>query len=99
MNAIKKSYRINVALSLSNVNADFLQLFLCMMVSHYIIDNPLYGAALFLFANIWILYFTGNLRRLSNGPTHGQTHLIMWILLSASVFAGLALVLDRKSVV
>lgn len=92
MNAIKKSYRINVALSLSNVNADFLQLFLCMMVSHYIIDNPLYGAALFLFANIWILYFTGNLRRLSNGPTHGQTHLIMWILLSASVFAGLALV-------
>ena len=52
MNAVKKAYRINVALSLSNVNADFLQLILCMMVSHYIIANPLYGAALFLFANI-----------------------------------------------
>lgn len=40
MNAVKKAYRINVALSLSNVNADFLQLILCMMVSHYIIANP-----------------------------------------------------------
>ena len=46
MNAVKKAYRINVALSLSNVNADFLQLILCMMVSHYIIANPLYGACM-----------------------------------------------------
>ena len=92
MNAVKKAYRINVALSLSNVNADFLQLILCMMVSHYIIANPLYGAALFLFANIWTLYFEGNLRRLSSGPAPRKTNLVMWILLSASVFAGLALV-------
>lgn len=92
MNAVKKSYRINVALSLSNVNADFLQLILCMMVSHYIIGNPLYGGALFLFANIWTLYFEGNLRRISSGTAHRQTNLVMWLLLSASVFAGLALV-------
>ena len=92
MNAVKKAYRINVALSLSNVNADFLQLILCMMVSHYIIANPLYGAALFLFANIWTLYFEGNLRRLSSGAAPRKTNFVMWILLSASVFAGLALV-------
>ena len=54
--------------------------------------QPLYGAALFLFANIWTLYFEGNLRRLSSGPAPRKTNLVMWILLSASVFAGLALV-------
>lgn len=91
MNSHKKSYRINVALSLSNVNADFLQLILCMVVSHYIIDNPLYGAALFLFANIWILYFEGNLRRMP-GKTQRNANVVMWMLLSGSVMAGLALV-------
>ena len=91
MIANKNSHRINVALSLSNVNADFLQLILCMMVSHCIIGDPLYGAALFLIANIWLLYFEGNFHKLaltrrSNSPV------LMWLLLSVSVFAGLALV-------
>lgn len=91
MNSHKKSYRANVALSLSNVNADFLQLILCMVVSHYIINNPLYGAALFLFANIWTLYFEGNLRLMS-AKTQRKANVVMWMLLSASVIAGLALV-------
>lgn len=91
MNSHKKSYRANVALSLSNVNADFLQLILCMVVSHYIINNPLYGAALFLFANIWILYFEGNLRHMST-KTPKNANMLMWMLLSGSVIAGLALV-------
>lgn len=91
MTAVKKSYRVNVALSLSNVNADFLQLILCMMVGHYIIGAPLYGAALFLFANVWTLYFAGNLRHFSS-KSHSSTNLAAWLLLSASVVAGLALV-------
>lgn len=93
MSGSKKSYRIQVALSLSNVNADFLQLILCMMVSHYMIGNPLYGGALFLFANIWILYFESGLRflRRSRRPERA-VEWPMWTLLSLSVFAGLALV-------
>lgn len=91
MTAAKKSYRINVALSLSNVNADFLQLILCMLASHYIIGTPLYGAALFLFANIWTLYFKANLRNLSGSP-RPSANVVAWLLLSASVMAGLALV-------
>lgn len=81
-----------MVLSLSNINADFLQLILCMLVSHYIIGNPLYGAALFLFASIWMLYFEGNLRYLAIIGKSRQSNVIMWLLLSASVFAGLALV-------
>lgn len=89
----RKSYRLRVILSLSNINTDFLQLILCMFVSHYLIGNPLYGAALFLFANIWIIYFEGNLRNMSASSTgRSRTNLIMWILLSASIFAGLAIV-------
>lgn len=92
MSGSKKSYKIQVALSLSNVNADFLQLILCMMVSHYMIDNPLYGGALFLFANIWILYFESGLRFLRRRRKPEQVEWPMWTLLSLSVFAGLALV-------
>lgn len=88
----KKSYLIKLVVSLSNINADFLQLILCMLVSHYIIGNPLYGAALFLFASIWILYFEGNLRYLSAFRRSRSTNIIMWLLLSVSVFAGLTLV-------
>lgn len=91
MNTHKKSYKIKIVLSLSNINADFLQLILCMMVSHYTIGSPLYGAALFLFANIWTLYFESNLRYLAD-QAQRRTNGIMWLLLSASVFAGLALV-------
>lgn len=92
MNSHKKIYLIRMIVSLSNINADFLQLILCMLVSHYIIGNPLYGAALFLFSNIWILYFEGNLKTLSILRSRRNTNAIMWFLLSASVFAGLALV-------
>lgn len=86
----KKSYRLKVILSLSNINADFLQLIMCMFVSHYILDNPLFGAALFLFCNIWIVYFEGNLRGI--GSRRGRSSVFMWIMLACSVLAGLALV-------
>lgn len=92
MSSRKKSYKIQVALSLSNVNADFLQLILCMMVSHYLIGNPLYGGALFLFANIWILYFESGLRFLRRSRRSERVEWPIWTLLSLSVFAGLALV-------
>ena len=87
----RKSYRLRVILSLSNINADFLQLILCMFVSHYILDNPLFGAALFLFANIWLIYFEGNLRRLPASRS-SRTNVLMWILLSVSIIAGLIIV-------
>ena len=89
MNANRKLYKIRLVLSLSNVNADFMQLILCMLVSHSIIGNPLYGAALFLFSSIWTIYFESNVRRLSGDRRFGG---VMWLLLVASVFAGLALV-------
>lgn len=87
----KKSYRLKVVLSLSNINTDFLQLILCMFVSHYILDNPLFGAALFLFTNIWIVYFEGNFRNIRI-LRRARPGVVMWILLFVSVVAGLALV-------
>ncbi len=87
----KKLYKIKVILSLSNINADFLQLILCMFVSHYLIGNPLYGAALFLFNNIWILYFEGNLRHLKYKRGEGPG-VMMWILLTFSLLAGMAII-------
>lgn len=90
MSGKRKSHRIKVILSLSNINADFLQLILCMFVSHYIIDNPLFGASLFLFTNIWILYFQGNLRKILK-PFDSGTTLFMWLLLTLSVLAGLVI--------
>ena len=94
----RNSYRIDVALSLSNVNADFLQLILCMMVSHCIIGDPLYGAALFLMSNIWLLYFRGNLQQL-HFSGRSASNILMWLLLSISVFAGLALVFVYPSLI
>lgn len=91
MSSRKKSYKIKVILSLSNINADFLQLILCMFVSHFILNNPFYGAALFLFANIWTLYFQGNLSRISSSH-RSRAGVLMWLLLAASVISGLAIV-------
>lgn len=85
-----RKYKFGLIFGLSNINADSLQLVLCMFVSHYMLGNPLYGAALFLFANIWTLYFQGNLHSIKFRPNR-SAGLIMWILLIASVLAGLAL--------
>lgn len=87
----RRIYKIKLAFSFSNINADFLQLILCMFVSHYIMGNPLFGAALFLFTNVWMLYFLGNLRNVQFGRVKVLSF-AMWILLSASVVAILALV-------
>lgn len=87
----KQSHKIKIIFSLSNINADFLQLILTMLVSHYILGNPVYGGGLFLFANIWTLYFQGKLHSIKY-PRRNGASFIMWILLTASVFAGLALI-------
>ena len=94
----KHIYRIKLAFSLSNINADFLQLILCMFVSHYIMGNPLFGAALFLFTNIWTLFFLGNLRNIKFGKNDALSFAI-WLLLAASVLAALALMFIYPSVV
>ncbi len=78
-----------MAFVLSNINADFLQLILAMAVSHYYLGTPIYGAALFMLASIWILYFAANLRKLSDG---NRSTPVMWGLLSLSILTGLALI-------
>lgn len=92
MVAKRQTTRLRLALSLSNVNADFLQLILCMFVSHHILDNPFYGAALFLFANIWILFFQSNIGRVINPRNIRGLGWVMWILLALSMMAGQALI-------
>ncbi|MDL2320434.1 hypothetical protein LJC45_04805 [Alistipes sp. OttesenSCG-928-B03] len=87
----RKKYKIRIVFGLSNINADFLQLILCMLVGHYIIDNPLYGGALFLFTNIWTLYFQSNLRHIKFRG-NSRMSVAMWVFLTASVLAALALV-------
>lgn len=90
MKAHRSKYKIKVILSLSNINADFLQLILCMFVSHYVLQNPLYGAALFLFANIWLLYFNGGLRHLRS--SNRRVSYMAWLLLALCAGAGLAII-------
>jgi hypothetical protein len=53
--------------------------------------NPLFGAALFLFTNIWTLFFLGNLPRIRFGKKD-WLGFVIWLLLAASVAAALALV-------
>ncbi|MDL2240477.1 hypothetical protein LJC25_00985 [Bacteroidales bacterium OttesenSCG-928-K03] len=81
-------YRSQTIFGFTNLSVDFFELILCMFVSHYLIDNPLYGASIFLFVNIWILYFQGNLQKLRLGK-RSRFGFVMWILLTASVFCGM----------
>ena len=90
MNSKKNIAQLKVISRIANINGDFLQLILCMFVSHYILNNSLYGAALFLFASIWTLYFQGNLRQ--TNIKRNNTGTIMWVLLIASIIAGLAVI-------
>ncbi|MDR2084388.1 MAG: hypothetical protein LBP67_05275 [Bacteroidales bacterium] len=88
MSKKEKIYKSQTIFGFTNLSVDFFELILCMFVSHYLIDNPLYGASIFLFVNVWILYFQGNLQKIRFGKK-GSIGFVMWILLTASIFSGM----------
>lgn len=78
--------RYRIIMGLSNINADFLQLILCMFVSHALIDKPWFGAVLFVFMHIWLLYFQAGLQHIR---TRHKTRMFMWALLAVSLVIGI----------
>ena len=63
-------------------------LLLCIAVSHILVQNPFYGAGVFLFASIIKAYYLGDLSKLRKG--NGEPYLSK-LLLALVFLAGLSL--------